>query len=205
MNPAAPTSEGMYDALGRFVPMRLIKEIDLERHNLVCEIAQKAIEESERLSRFKAAIMGDIGAFVELSAEKYGATFGGQKGNLTLMSFDGRYKIVRQIQEHLVFDERLQVAKQLIDECIGGWAAGAGVEIRALVEHAFQVNQEGKISTSRVLGLRRLAITGAKWSEAMRAISDSMQTAGSKTYIRIYERVGESDQYRPISLDVAGV
>jgi hypothetical protein len=205
MSPAAPTSEGMYDALGRFVPMRLIKPIDLARHELVCEVAQRAVEESDRLGRFKAAIMGDIEAFVELSAERYGATLGGSKGNLTLFSFDGRYKIVRAIQEHLTFDERLQVAKQLIDQCIEGWAADAGDEIRALVEHAFQVNQEGKISTSRVLGLRRLNITGTKWGEAMRAISDSMQTAGSKTYIRIYERVGESDQYRPISLDVAGV
>jgi hypothetical protein len=199
------SQSGMYDAMGRFVPMRLIKEVDLLRHNLVTEIVRKAQEESDRLGKFKASVMGDIGAFVELSAEKYGATIGGSKGNLTLTSFDGRYRLVRQIQEHLVFDERLQVAKQLIDECIEGWSVGAGVEIRALVEHAFQVNQEGKISTSRVLGLRRLDITGAKWSEAMRAISDSMQTAGSKTYIRIYERVGESDQYRPISLDVAGV
>jgi len=39
----------------------------------------------------------------------------------------------------------------------------------------------------------------------MRAISDSIQSSGSKTYIRIYERVGQSENYRPISLDVAGV
>jgi len=195
----------MYDALGRWVPMRLIKPVDLARHELVCEIARKAQEESDRLAQFKAAMMGDIDAFIELSAEQYGVGLGGQKGNLTLVSFDGRYKVQRQIAEHLSFDERLQVAKTLIDECIEQWAVGSSVEIRALIEHAFQVNQEGKISTSRVLGLRRLAITGVKWLEAMRAISDSIQCAGSKTYLRIYERIGDSDSYRSISLDIAGV
>lgn len=39
----------------------------------------------------------------------------------------------------------------------------------------------------------------------MQAIGDSVQTAGSKPYLRFYERVGDSDEYRPISLDVAGV
>jgi hypothetical protein len=28
---------------------------------------------------------------------------------------------------------------------------------------------------------------------------------GSKSYIRVYERIGDTDQYRPISLDIAGV
>jgi hypothetical protein len=205
MNAPTPQDEGMYDAMGRFVPISLIKPIDLARHELVEHIVQRAQVVSDAISKFKAAALGDIDAFVQLSAEQYGANLGGHKGNVTLVSFDGRFKVVRQIQEHIVFDERLQVAKALIDECITTWAAGSRDEIRVLVQDAFQVSKEGKISTSRVLGLRRLEITGTKWLEAMRAISDSIQSAGSKTYIRIYERVGQSDQYRLISLDAAGV
>ena len=200
-----PNEAGMRDAAGRFVPDSLIKPIDRARHDLVCEIVEKAKGASESLSRLKATMMADVEAFVALSAEQYNVSLGGHKGNLTLVSFDGRYKIQRQIQEHLVFDERLQVAKKLIDECIELWSVGSSDQIRALVEHAFRVNQEGKVSTTSVLGLRRLAITGTKWDEAMRAISDSVQCAGSKTYIRFYERVGNTDAYRPISLDIAGV
>jgi len=197
--------EGMTDAMGRFVPMRLIKPIDLERHELVCDIAHRAQQMSDSLAKLKAHMMGDIDAFVQLSAEQYDVALGGSKGNLSLISFDGRFKIQRQVQEHLIFDERLQVAKKLVDECIKEWAVGSSDEIRALVEDAFQVNQEGKISTARVLGLRRLQITGTVWLEAMRAISDSIQCAGSKTYLRIYERVGDTDAYRSISLDFAQV
>jgi hypothetical protein len=37
----------------------------------------------------------------------------------------------------------------------------------------------------------------------MQAIADSVRVASSKAYVRIYERVGDTDDYRPISLDVA--
>jgi hypothetical protein len=193
------------DGEGRLIPENMVKPIDRARDDLVHELVAQAKSTSAVLAAFKAKAFGDIGAFVEMSGEQYGVKLGGVKGNVTLLSFDGRYKIVRQIQEHLVFDERLQAAKQLIDECIQTWTEGSSDEIKALINDAFQVNKEGKINTARVLGLKRLNINDEKWLRAMQAISDSVQVAGSKPYIRIYERVGDTDQYQPISLDVAAV
>ena len=193
------------DGEGRLIPENMVKPIDKARDDLVRELVGKAKVASAILADFKTKAFGDIGAFVEMSGEQYGVKLGGVKGNVTLLSFDGRFKIVRQIQEHLVFDERLQAAKQLIDECIQTWTEGSRDEIKALINDAFQVNKEGKINTARVLGLKRLNISDEKWLRAMQAIADSVQVAGSKPYIRIYERIGETDQYRPISLDVAAV
>jgi hypothetical protein len=193
------------DANGRLVPTDLIKDIDKARHELVMEIVAKAKEQHLLLVAFKASTFADISAFVELSAEKYNAKVGGNKGNITLMSFDGKYKLVRQMQDNLAFDERLQAAKALIDACIKDWTQGSRSEIKALIDNAFQVDKEGKISTGRVLGLRRLDIQDPQWQSAMQAISDSVQVLGSKPYIRIYERVGDSDNYQPISLDLASI
>ena len=193
------------DGEGRLIPENMVKPIDKARDDLVRELVGKAKAASAILADFKTKAFGDIGAFVEMSGEQYGVKLGGVKGNVTLLSFDGRFKIVRQIQEHLVFDERLQAAKQLIDECIQTWTEGSSDEIKALINDAFQVNKEGKINTARVLGLKRLNISDEKWLRAMQAIADSVQVAGSKPYIRIYERVGDTDQYQPISLDVAAV
>ena len=193
------------DGEGRLIPENMVKPIDKARDDLVRELVGKAKVASAILADFKTKAFGDIGAFVEMSGEQYGVKLGGVKGNVTLLSFDGRFKIVRQIQEHLVFDERLQAAKQLIDECIQTWTEGSRDEIKALINDAFQVNKEGKINTARVLGLKRLNINDEKWLRAMQAIADSVQVAGSKPYIRIYERVGDTDQYQPISLDVAAV
>ncbi|VVD97430.1 sulfate transporter [Pandoraea communis] len=193
------------DGEGRLIPENMVKPIDKARDALVRELVERAKSASTVLADFKAKAFGDIGAFVEMSGEQYGVKLGGVKGNVTLLSFDGRFKIVRQIQEHLVFDERLHASKQLIDGCIQTWTEGSRDEIKALINDAFQVNKEGKINTGRVLGLKRLNINDEKWQRAMQAIADSVQVAGSKPYVRIYERVGDTDQYQPIGLDVAAV
>lgn len=199
------TPEGYWrDAGGRLVPASMVKPIDQARDALVRELVAKAREVSEILGKFKAQAFADIGAFVEMSAEQYGAKVGGAKGNVTLATFDGAFKIVRQVAETIVFDERLQAAKALIDECIQEWSQGSRDEIRALINDAFQVNKEGNINTARVLGLKRLDIRDEKWQRAMQAIADSVQVSGTKPYIRIYERVGDTDKFTPITLDVAG-
>ncbi|ACA32309.1 DUF3164 family protein [Histophilus somni] len=193
------------DAKGNLTPEELVKDIDKERDALVQEWVEKAKALNAEMSRFKGGIFGDIQAFVELSAEKYGTKLGGNKGNVTLFSYDGKYKIVRAISDHLQFDERIQAAKALIDECLSEWSEGSRPELKTLIERAFDVDKEGNINTGRILGLRRVEITDPRWLNAMQAISESVQIVSSKAYVRIYERVGDSDQYQPISLDMAGM
>lgn len=193
------------DAKGCLVPESMIKPIDRTRDELVNELARQARVVSDTLREFKTRVFSDINAFVDLSGEQYGVKLGGKKGNLTLFSFDGAFKVQVAIAEHMVFDERLQAAKHLIDECITDWSQGSRDEIKVLVQAAFQTDKEGKINTGRVLALRRLDIRDEKWQTAMKAIGESLQVVGSKEYVRFYERIGNTDQYRPISLDVAAV
>lgn len=193
------------DAKGNLVPISKIKEIDLARDDLVHEIVQEATELNVLLADFKTNIFGNIAAFVQLSGEQYGAKLGGHKGNVTLTSYDGRYKIQRAYAETLVFDERLQAAKALIDECINRWADGVNDNIKVIVNDKFQVDKEGKINTTNVLSLRQYKFEDEQWEKAMDAIADSLRVAGTKAYVRIYKRVGDSDEYVPISLDLASV
>jgi Protein of unknown function (DUF3164) len=193
------------DANGALIPTSKIKPIDKDRHHVVSELVEQAKAESSRLMAFKTTAMQHVNDFIERSLQAYDVKHGGRKGNVTLMSFDGRYKIIRQMQESIAFDERLQAAKALIDECIQGWSKGSNVNIKVLVNSAFQVDQQGKISTGRVLGLRRLEIDDPKWSMAMKAINDSMQVTSTKPYIRFYERDEQSGEYFSVSLDVAAV
>ena len=200
-----PIPDGyMQDSAGRLVPLSAIRPIDIERDKLVHEIVEKARKVNCVLADFKATTFGDIAAFVSLSAEQYKVKIGGQKGNVTLMSFDGRYKVQRAIAETISFDERLQAAKAKIDECITDWSQGSRDEIKVLVNDAFQVDKEGNINTGRVLGLRRMQIDDERWANAMAAISEAVQVVGSKSYIRVYERIGDSGEYKPVALDIAG-
>lgn len=192
------------DANGALIPVSKIKPIDMDRHTTVTELAAEAKNVSASLLAFKLQAMTAIQDFVQRSLAEYEVKTGGNKGNVTLISFDGRYKITRQMQDSIVFDERLQAAKALIDECIHAWAKGSNSNIKVLVNDAFQVDKAGKVNTSRILGLRRLAIVDPTWTRAMGAISDSMRVSSSKAYVRFYER-DEAGEYYPINLDVAGV
>ncbi|UZD92726.1 DUF3164 family protein [Pseudomonas corrugata] len=193
------------DARGHLVPEVLIKPIDLARDQLVSELVEGAKAVSSALAKFKVAAFGDIKAFVEMSAEQYKATIGGKKGNVTLFSFDGQFKIVHAVQDSIKFDERLKAARVLIDECAAEWTQDARSEVRVLVNEAFRADKAGEISTGRVLALRRLEILDDRWQRAMTAIGEAVQVVGSKSYIRVYERIGESDQYAPIPLDIASI
>ncbi len=191
------------DRDGRLVHKDRIKPVDKARDDLVKKLTKEARKVSGTIAEFREKSFEDIGAFANVSAEKYGAKLGGKKGNMTLFSFDGSLMIKLSQSENKSFDERLQIAKSLIDECIHEWMKGSNKNIQALVSDAFQVDKEGRVSTSKVMGLRRLDIEDPRWDNAMKAIADAVQVTGSKRYVRFYERVGDTEEYVPISLDAA--
>lgn len=193
------------DAQGRHVPESMIKPLDLMRDELVMAIVSKTQELNLALVDFKTKVFGEVDALVAVAADEYGAKLGGAKGNVTLFSYDGRYKVVRAKADNIRFDERLQGAKALIDECLQEWVKGSRPEIITLINDAFKVDQAGNIRTGSVLALRRLEITDKRWTRAMQAISDAVTVVTTSSYVRVYERVGDTDRYEPISLDIAKV
>lgn len=210
MNSPATTSQAIpegyrVDAKGRLIPEESIKPIDQARDELAIELVTKAKELNRQLAQFKAEAFGDIESFVQLSAEEYGVHVGGKKGNVSLLSFDGRYKIQRQIADNITFDERLEAAKALIDDCLKDWTDGARSEVKVIVQDAFRTDKQGNLRTGAVLALRRHQFDDPRWLKAMDAIADAVQVTGSKSYVRIYERIGETERYQPISLNIAEV
>jgi hypothetical protein len=192
------------NAAGHLVPLDLVSEIDKTRDALVQEIVEKAGDLRGLMADFKADAFGDIQAFAELSAEKYGVKLGGIKGNITLCSYDGRYQIKLAQADIKIFDERLQAAKELVDACIHRWTEGSRAEIKALVEHAFQTDREGKISLGRIYTLMQLEIEDVEWQTAMQALRDSMQVVSTKAYLRIYER-NQAGKFEQLALDLAAL
>ncbi|CAH6198353.1 DUF3164 family protein [Citrobacter freundii] len=190
------------NAQGHLVPESQVKPLDKLRDEVVMNIIESARQQRQQLAAFKLNSMQEIADFIDLSAAEYGVEFGGAKGNVSLVSFDGRYKLLRAVGEHRVFDERIQAAKTLIDTCINQWSGGADEKIMALVDHAFRVNKQGKIDINQVLGLRQLNIDDERWNEAMDAVADAIQVTGTSQYLRMYERQGDGS-YKQISLDLA--
>jgi len=192
------------DAKGHLIPEQHIKPIDTLRDELVQELARAALELHQQIRQYKRHAFDSIAAFVDLSANQYRVHVGGKKGNVTLLAFNGRYKVIRQYQESIRFDERLLAAKTLIDQCLAEWTEGASPEIHTIINDAFRVDKQGNIPTGQVLQLRRLQIDDPRWQQAMLAIGEAVQVVGSKSYVRIYERDADG-AYQPITLDMSAV
>lgn len=190
---------------GHLVPKDTIRDIDLLRDDLVARVIGRAINMKAVMAAFKTEVLSDIDVFMQLAGEQYNVKLGGRKGNLSLSTYDGQYKVMIAVDDSIEFDERLHVAKQLIDGCIHRWTQHSDANVKALVEHAFQTDKAGNINTARVLGLLQLKITDGDWEQAMKAIKDSIKVTSSKSYLRFYRRVGKENKHEQIALDMGGL
>ena len=178
----------MRDGKGGLQPIENIAARDLLQDETTRKIIGHAIPLSDQVARFKEHTFEDIGAFEAILAQEYNATFGGKKGNKTLMTVDGLYKVEVRVADHIDFGPELQIAKQLVDECLNEWSAESRPEIRSIVTRAFM--------------LLRLEISDARWQEAMRAIKDAIRVVGSKTYVRCSKRDSHDAAWQAITIDL---
>lgn len=193
----------MRDARGALVPVETIKPQDKLQDEMVRKVAVFARQLSAQISRFKQHCFEDVGSYVALLEQEYGAKAGGQKGNMTFISFDGRLKVQVAVADHIIFGAELQIAKSLIDECLKEWGADSRAELRAIINRAFQVDKEGRVNRAELFMLMRAEIADPRWKNAMDAIRDSMRVIGSKTYIRFYERATSTAEWKLIPIDLA--
>lgn len=207
--PEAPVVPRGYweNADGSLVPATKVTDLDKARDRVVRELVQAAQLVSEDLGRFKTLAMSEVDQFVALSAAQYGVQMRGAagKGNVTLTTFDGRLKVEKQVADRIAFDERLQVAKALIDECLHRWGKGSNDNLKVIVNDTFKVDKAGKVSVAKVLSLRAHKIDDPDWLRAMDAVADSMKAVSSVAYVRFYRRNDATGEYLPISLNAAAV
>lgn len=195
----------MRDGRGSLTPVELVRPQDKLQDDVVRKILGYAIDLSGQVRRFKVHTFDDISAFEAILAEHYDAKLGGAKGNKTLMSFDGLFKITVQVADQFDFGPELQVAKDLTDECLNEWAADARPEIRSIVTRAFNTDKQGQINRAEIYRLLRLEIGDARWLRAMEAIKDAMRVIGTSTYVRCYRRACVESKWEHVQIDLAKV
>ena len=195
------------DGSGALRPVATIKTIDLMRDELVQKIVTRATELNALLKAFKQQSLDEIAAFIEMSAAEHDVKLGGQKGNVTLTSYDGQFKVLRANHDSISFNEQIHAAKELIDECLRDWTGRPGIPqgLVAIVNTAFKRNTNGEIRVSRIMDLRTYDIADERWKKAMNIIIDSIKPLGTITYLRIQKRQGRTEKYEGIPLDIAGV
>ena len=191
----------MQNALGHLVPEAQVGEVDKLRNQLVLELIGKAVETARAVGEFKMKAYADVCAFIDLCAEKYNVKLGGRKGNVMLVSYDGRYRILLAVDETIAFTEQMSLARKLIFDCIEKWSEGAEPALVTLVTKAFETDKQGHLSAGRILALRGLKIEDETWKRAMELIGESIQVQSTVHYLRFYRRNPETEKFEQICLD----
>lgn len=192
------------DAKGRLVPPGLVRPADELEDATVRRILAFGVDLADQISRFKRHSYDDVAAFLECLGEEYNVQRKpGRRGNFTLQSYDGRAKVVLQVQDRIVFGPELQVARKLVDECIAEWSNGTRDEVVALLQGAFEPDRAGHISREAVFRLRRIDIDDPRWRQVRQAIDDAVRVVGTKAYMRLYLRGSATDAWRPVPIDIA--
>jgi len=196
-----PTPQGYKEnSQGHLVPIESIKPMDLQRDELVAALVDKAKDLSFAMEAFKNLAYDDIEAHMQLSADEYDVELGGDLGNLTLSTLNGKMAVKIAIDRPIFFDENIHTAKQLIDECLADWA-GNNVNLKSLIHDVFKTNSTGNLDAKRIMTLSKHKIDDERWQKAMKIIDDSIDRTRTKKYIRFYERVGEEKKLTQISLN----
>lgn len=190
------------NSTGNLVPKTMIKEYDQLKDDLVTSLGSKVIKMRKEMAELKNLAIKDIDAFMELAAEQYNVSLGGKKGNLTLTSFDGSIKIMIANSNVQEFDEKINLAKALIDEYLTELTRDSAVELKTIVSSAFRIKQ-GKMDVRRILELRSYDIKNDKWKRAMELINESLVVTNTNRCFRLYVR--NENGYDRLNMDFATV
>jgi hypothetical protein len=194
----------LHDAHGSLVPLELVRAVDLLRDQLVRDLVERAEAVNKAIVAFKTHAFTEIATFQALVDERYGAKLGGQKGNISLATYDGLQRVQVQVSDMIRFDSvLLQTCKTLVDECVSEWSADSRSELRQVVMNAFNVDKAGQINRGALLGLLKLNITDERWMRGMDALRDSIKVDATKSYIRVHTRSNPDAPFIGLSLDAA--
>ena len=190
------------DSRGAWMPESSIKPQDILKDDLVESAADKIVDMRDKMKQLNQEIKDEIRAYIELIGEKYGVKLKGNKGNITLTSYDGKTRIVISISESIYLDENVIAAKELIDEYIEDDIKDDSFDIKQLVTSAFRVKQ-GVLDVRSILKLRSLRIDDERWKKAMDIIADSIVVKSSKSCLRLYKQNAEGTmEYVPLDFAV---
>jgi len=192
----------LIDEDGNQIPVKYIDPVVLERHEIVEGIIAQVEEAEKALRALKKKLYQEVSNYLGKMAESYGENW---KGNASLMNFNKTKAVDLQINKVIAFDERLNVAKSKIDDCLNRWASNAKAELKTLVMKAFNVDKKGNVDTKQILALRKFKFDDPVWCEAMDIIDTAITTIGSKEYINFKVRETARDEWRKVSLNFASM
>jgi hypothetical protein len=194
----------MVNRNGKEVPISNINPYTKRRDRLVKRLMSRAEKLQDTMRREKAAMMSDIEKFMKYSAEskKYSKELN-IKGNLALSDYSSLMKVELKRADIIEFDERLNVAKGIIDNLLSKWTDddSLNANLKLIISEAFNMDKKGNINRAMIIKLTKLDIKDPEWEKAVQLIHESMDAKGSRDYIQFKKRDGIQGDFESIELN----
>lgn len=190
---------------GGGMPLDLVKTEHWLEDQMVRKIIAFAKPLSAEIARFKRHTRADIAEFDRTLEAKYGLVKRGRagKGNQQYKTIDGLMMVETRVNDVTEFGPQLQVAKQLLDECLLEWVAEGRAEIQAIVTKAFNTDQAGKINKNAIIALTKIESDDPRWQQAMEAIHEAVRVIGTKERLSFSFKPSRDDDWVTISINIA--
>lgn len=176
------------DDRGRPVPEQYIPAIDKKRDKLVEATFKKVVKLAEKIAETKVEIVGSIDKYLDEIA-KENRVRENWKGNILLQNFDKSLVIERRIDDHIGFDEKLQMVKTIVDKWLNDRLDGIDENLGKVITQAFNVDKQGRVNTAMLMKLLHLEIEDSEWKKAMRMLKESIIVKSSKQSINFRRKV----------------
>ena len=141
------------DSRGTAVPQAYVPPLDRKRDHEVEMAIKEALALELRMKNLKEKILGRIMKYRAAMEKETGVKLEG-KGNLCLTNFSGDKQLEFSMNDIIDFDDKIQIARQMIGECIGEWSEDSNRNLKVVVNQAFDLDKRGNFNIHRILKLR---------------------------------------------------
>lgn len=183
-------TQTLKDHNGYDIPVGSIKSLDLMKHKVANKLAASFKKEQKQLLALKELAFKEADKVYSEQLRTYefdGKETAAMKGNFTFFSYDKSLKIEVQIGQKLEFDDKINIAKSMIDDYLNELVKGQNSDVVIIINNAF-VTSSGKLDHRKILNLFTLKIKNDKWLKAMEILKDSITSNTTKRYIKVWQR-----------------
>lgn len=199
--------ETIENSRGQETPVELVSDIELKRHYLVESILADVLDYKKTGELLSRKIDERINYYLNWIGKKSKIKDGKDiLGNISLTNYSQTKQVKIAINDVISFDERLNIAKKKIDNCLKRWSEESGSQeqakfLSAIAMEAFNVDKKGSINKNSILRLLKVNIKDKEWVQAQILIKESMQVSSTKKYKNYRIKADPKAQWETINLN----
>lgn len=178
------------DAAGREVPAKYVPKFAKTKDAAARKILDAWRKEEARLRKLwkdTVAIVEKIHAGAREEEKLEPATVA-DKGYFSFRSFDGSVTVRLDRAREIVFNEKIDLAKELIDEAVKEIAGNSAGDLRTIVESAFKPRGKNRaLDRQRLSDICRMDVRNKKWQKAVELIKAAAEESQRMDYLRVLD------------------